>query len=101
MHNIFLVIIIKKLHKSLCFLKKIKKKYSNNVKKIKINKKIFNKNKILKYKKNKNNLKNNLNFFDKDPLICKEYKILGICAYGNSCKFMHDRKIVGYCNIKY
>ncbi|AIB10044.1 DNA binding protein (nucleomorph) [Lotharella oceanica] len=100
MNNIFLVIIIKKLPKSFYFFKK---KNLSRFKKIKIDKKISKKNKLIKikYKKNINNVKEFINFLDKDPLICKEYKMLGICAYGNSCKFIHDRKIIGYCNTKY
>mmetsp|Transcript_19328 Transcript_19328/g.39132 ORF Transcript_19328/g.39132 Transcript_19328/m.39132 type:complete len:99 (-) Transcript_19328:246-542(-) len=98
MHNIFSITIIKKHFKTLFFYKK---KKINNIKKTRINQKIYNKNKKIKYKKNINKFKNDIDFHDKDPLSCKEYKILGICAYGNSCKFMHDRKVLGYCNIKY
>ncbi|KAM7262332.1 hypothetical protein ACFE04_021409 [Oxalis oulophora] len=29
--------------------------------------------------------------FDYQPDICKDYKETGYCAYGDSCKFMHDR----------
>lgn len=80
----------------------LKKNPLNNFKKIKINYEKTNKKFFLrlKFKKNKKNV--NTNFFsDKDPLICKEYKILGICAYGNACKFIHDRKVMTYCNTKY
>ncbi|XP_025266271.1 RING finger protein 113A-like [Camponotus floridanus] len=28
---------------------------------------------------------------DYQPNICKDYKETGICGFGNSCKFLHDR----------
>nr|BAS01414.1 DNA binding protein [Lotharella vacuolata] len=104
MYSILLTFLIKKKIEKKKLIKSIKKKCLNILKKIKIKIKcrMFNKNKISKIKfKKSNDLKTNHYFFDKDPLSCKEYKMLGICAYGNSCKFIHDRKIIGYCNIKY
>lgn len=29
--------------------------------------------------------------FDYQPDLCKDYKETGYCAYGDSCKFLHDR----------
>lgn len=29
--------------------------------------------------------------WDYEPMICKDYKETGMCGFGDSCKFMHDR----------
>jgi len=29
--------------------------------------------------------------WDYEPMICKDYKETGVCGFGDSCKFMHDR----------
>mmetsp|Transcript_22951 Transcript_22951/g.34217 ORF Transcript_22951/g.34217 Transcript_22951/m.34217 type:complete len:93 (+) Transcript_22951:1405-1683(+) len=86
-------------------IKKIKrldkkdKNYNIKIRTKKIKKKLF-KNRALVYKIQYTLMKSNLHksIFNtpkiySDPLICKDYVKYGYCTYGNTCKFMHERRL--------
>jgi len=101
MNCITLVLLLKKKKKCITYFKKFciinRSKASKKNKTVKSGK-VSKKNKTVKSGKAS---KKDFKMYDKDPMMCKEYKILGICGYGNSCKFIHHRKIVPYYNTKY